>query len=521
MSDFSRRQILAAGGFIATAPFINRISAFAEPQKAIPLALPTLIEPENGETVTLTMAKGRHSFAPGHETLSAGINASYLGPTVRLKNRNDVKFTVQNRLGETTTLHWHGLFVPSPQDGGPHNIIENGSDWNVAVHINQPSSFNWFHPHLHQHTAQQAHMGLSGLMIIDDGKDRERGLPVRYGRDDLPLVLQDRRVIDGDHVYMPDAMDLLHGFHGDKLIVNGMINPAARIPAGIVRLRFLNGANARIFHLTFGDKRPFHAIASDGGYLARTARTETLQIAPGERYEVLVDFSQGEKDVILYTSEQDDGSGDRLPLMTFVRAEDLKSDIKNIPQTLDGPGDNIAPSRAVRQRRFFMDDRMKENMKIMMTPENRHGGHDNMHNMMGMAADNHEMMHGSKSESQTGKHVTAITSGFAMAITDKTFDMNRIDVETQEGSYELWELSSSGDMMHPFHIHGASFRIVSQDSNLPQAWASGWKDTVLVNRKTEILIHFNRNSEREKPFMFHCHTLEHEDLGMMGQFITV
>lgn len=516
MSKFSRRQILMAGGFIAAAPFVSRISALAASRKITALPMPPLIEPANGETVTLTMAKGKHSFAPGHSALSAGINANYLGPVVRLKNGSDVNFTIQNRLGETTTLHWHGLFVPSPQDGGPHNIIENAFDWKVATHVNQPSSFNWFHPHLHQNTARQAHMGLAGLMIIDDGKDRERGLPLRYGVDDIALVLQDRRVIDGDHVYAPDAMDLLHGFHGDKLIVNGVINPTARVPAGIVRLRFLNGANARIFHLTFGDRRPFHVIASDGGYLAKTAQTDVLRIAPGERYEALVDFSSGEKDITLYTSALDESGGDKLTLMAFTCTEELQSDIETIPQALDGPG-TADPSLAIRRRRFFMDDRMKANMKVMMA-NSKQGGHGNMHDMMQMPAGGHQ--HGGRTASEAGKQLTAATSGFEMAVVGKTFDMGRIDVEARKDSYELWELSSV-DMMHPFHIHGASFRVVSQDGKPPLAWETGWKDTVLVNRKTEILVHFNRSSERKSPFMFHCHTLEHEDLGMMGQFITV
>jgi len=128
MSGFSRRHLLMAGGFVASAPFVNRISAFATPQKApFLLPLPSLIEPVNGGTVTLTMAKGRHSFVPGHSALSAGINTSYLRLAIRLKNGNDVRFIVWNQLGEPTTLHWHGLFVLSWQDGWPHNIIENGA----------------------------------------------------------------------------------------------------------------------------------------------------------------------------------------------------------------------------------------------------------------------------------------------------------------------------------------------------------------------------------------------------------
>jgi len=158
-----------------------------------------------------------------------------------------------------------------------------------------------------------------------------------------------------------------------------------------VRLRFLNGAKARIFHLAFGDRNSFYVIAFDGGYLTRTVETDILRLVLGERYEVLVDFSQGEKNVMFYTTAQDDGTGDKLPLMAFAQAEDLKNDIKTIPQSFDEP-DVIASSRARRRRRFLIDDRAEENMKVMMTTDAGQGGHVDMH----------DMMHGSKSASQTG-----------------------------------------------------------------------------------------------------------------------
>jgi len=516
MSKLSRRQVLVAGSTALAMPFVNRM-AFAggrgvvTPDPARLLPIPGLIKPANGDTVTLTMAMARHNFGVGNKTaLSAGLNADYLGSTVRLTKGTDVNFRVQNRLGDITTLHWHGLFVPSIKDGGPHNIIQDGADWNINVHVDQAASTNWFHPHVHSNTAYQTHLGLAGLLIVDDGHDKERGLPCTYGVDDMPLVLQDRRVIEGDNVYAPDGMDLIHGFHGDKVIVNGMTEPVLQVPAGIVRLRFLNGANARIFNLSFKDKRSFHVIASDGGYLEKPVETASLPMGLAERYEVLVDFSKDTAPATLLTSFDDDGTGEAMILLNFI-SNGQKSAMTAIPSQFDSLS-SVNADMATETRSFFMDDRMTENMQVLMK---KTGGHGMMH------GGGHHMMHGGRSTEQAGPPMTAASSGMAMAIAGEPFDMRRIDVKAKLGSYEMWSLTASGEMRHPFHIHGASFRVLSLDGEAPPAWAAGWKDTVLVNETADVLVHFNRQADENHPFMFHCHTLEHEDLGMMGQFITV
>ena len=146
------------------------------------------------------------------------------GPVVRVRNGDTIPFRVDNRLDEETTLHWHGMLVPSHVDGGPHNTIKPGAVWSPEITIKQPASTNWFHPHPHGNTAPQVYSGLAGMMIVTDGGDRDRGLPETYGVDDLPIVLQDKRFNrDGDIVYQPDMMDMMHGFQGDTLVVNGAI----------------------------------------------------------------------------------------------------------------------------------------------------------------------------------------------------------------------------------------------------------------------------------------------------------
>jgi blue copper oxidase len=96
--------------------------------------------------------------------------------------------------------------------------------------------------------------------------------------------------------------------------------------------------------------------------------------------------------------------------------------------------------------------------------------------------------------------------------------MERIDVETNLGTTEVWEVISAG-MAHPFHIHGALFRILSIGGAAPPPQLVGWKDVVLVEDKVELLVTFNQPATRVHPFMYHCHILEHEEAGLMGQYV--
>ena len=134
-----------------------------------------------------------------------GISSSYLGPVVRVRSGDTIPFRVENLLHEATTLHWHGLLIPSQADGGPHNMIAPGAVWTPELKVKQPAATTWFHPHPHGGTARQVYGGLAGMMIVSDGADRDRGLPETYGIDDLPIVLQDKRFgRNGELVYAPD-----------------------------------------------------------------------------------------------------------------------------------------------------------------------------------------------------------------------------------------------------------------------------------------------------------------------------
>ncbi len=418
MKIINRRQALmfGLGGMSAVALpalHLNRASAqgahdmhnmapvSANKATGVKLPHPALLQPDNSGLVKLKIAKGRHSFQAGSSAASAGINGNYFGPVVRLQNKSHVRFAVENAMDEVTTLHWHGLMIPSDMDGGPHNVINAGAVWQPEFDINQPASFNWFHPHTHMETARQAHMGAAGLLHVSDGGDRERGLPDTFGTDDLFLVFQDRRVIDGDNVYAPDFMDLMHGFRGQYLTVNGAIAPVATVPQSIVRLRLLNASNSRNYHFHFSDGRMMHAIASDGGFLAKPAVVDILTIAPGERYEVLVDFSNGM--AADFTSLPDDGSG-RTPklsdaqslehLMRFEVSDGLKADVMKLVSALEEPA-AADPAKSAKTRSFVFDENMAGNMAMMR--KKMMGGESSPMGQMG------QMDHSKMDHSQMGQ----------------------------------------------------------------------------------------------------------------------
>jgi FtsP/CotA-like multicopper oxidase with cupredoxin domain len=462
------------------------------------LPIPTLIEARSGAPVSLTLQKTQHRFVPGRAVPSRGISASYLGPVVRVRTGDTVPFRVENHLDEETTLHWHGLLVPSHLDGGPHNTIRPGGVWSPEITIRQPAATTWFHPHSHGRTGRQVYSGLAGMMIVSDGADRERGIPATYGIDDLPIVLQDKRFgANGEVVYQPDMMDIMHGFQGDTLIVNGVVGPVASVPAGFVRLRLLNAANARNFDVRFTDRRSSFVIASDGGYLLEPAEVRSLVIAPAERYEVLVDFADGRTVDLVTAPDSHHGMGPGMMgparrstggmehLLRFTPAPELKATVARLPRELATIAAPDTQSAAA-WRTFELNPMMGMGMMGM--------------GMMGMRRGH----------------------GQTMGINGRSFAMDRIDVTARLGTAEIWEISTGGmPMAHPFHIHGASFRVLSKNGLNPARHESGWKDVVLIDEHAEVLVRFDNPAPRSMPFMYHCHILEHEDHGMMGQFAVV
>ena len=250
----------------------------------------------------LTVAEGSREFLPGKKTPTAGINGPFLGPTLRLRRGEDVDLIVQNNLDEMTTMHWHGMHVPARMDGTPHQKIEPGESWTASFQVDQQAAPLWYHPHPHGNTGRHVYRGVTGLMWIDDDNSDVLDLPKTYGVDDIPLVIQDR-LFDDDGAF---RFALNQGaVYGNTMLINGTWSPFLQVESRRVRFRLLNGSNARIYYIGVDDNRVFHQIATDGGFLETPLQTNRVILAPGERAEILVDFSDGAEVVLKATRKPD------------------------------------------------------------------------------------------------------------------------------------------------------------------------------------------------------------------------
>lgn len=451
---------LSAGTGFAGLPARAASDTSAKPR----LKMPPVLDTRSSGRLSLTARAGSLSVLGGPATPTAGFSQDYLGPTL-IMQKGPLAARIENTLDEAVSVHWHGLKVPGENDGSPHLAIAPGESWSPAMQIAQEPATVWYHTHIHERTAPQVYSGLAGVIHLTDGRDGERGLPTDYGVDDLTLVLQDRRFDrSGRMVYDPSMMDRMNGFMGNRMLVNGQAGVVAAVPRGIVRLRLLNGSNARPYSLFFDDGRPMHLVATDGGFLPAPVALAVLNMAPGERAEILIDFADGGAPVLMSGPDQPFG------VLDFATDETLPARITRLPEDLGGELEDLVGTE-IRTREISLD--------------------------MGMGG----MMGGS--------------GGFA--INGRPFDMDRIDFEVALGSVERWIIRSSM-IAHPFHVHGVLFRVVSENGQPPRPENVGWKDTVLVPKQTEIIVRFDQPASRQTPFMFHCHILEHEDAGMMGQF---
>lgn len=483
----NRRQFLIAGA--ASTSTFGTIAMSQSASRPLPLIPMTDLTGGINARVPLALNPGSHDFGNGAISQTLGINHSYLGPVIRAKQGQTIPFDVANNIGEVSTIHWHGLHIPGDVDGGPHQEIADGGVWSPDVPIVQHASMNWFHSHMHGKTAQQTHNGLAGVLLIEDDASLSADLPKTYGVDDFTLVLQDKTFdANGRMSYELTAEVFEDGFEGDTMVVNGAIAPVYQtVPTGLVRLRILNACNARFLELSM-QTGTLTVIASDGGFLSSAVEAESILMSPGERYEVLVDMTSIETNAL--NVNLDGGGGFFAGLFGGAQLTTVLTMSRTAEQGFTGAMPNrlanLEPPRAAdatHTRSFEMEmDVGADLVALAMAWENFCG------------------------------------NAGAMAINGQPMNMDRIDETVRKGDTEIWRISVD-DMLHPFHIHGCSFRILSQSGAEPPAYAQGWKDMVHVEEGwSEVLVKFDYEALSDAPYMYHCHILEHEDCGMMGQF---
>lgn len=523
-----RRSFLAAGAAALVTPAIGR-GAFAA-EAGAPLPIPEIWDLSDGASTDLVARTGRASFLSGRDTSTIGYSQNFLGPVLRVRRGSIARPRVINELNRLVTAHWHGLHVPGEADGGPQLAIAPGRDWAPELEIDQPETTLWYHSHIHGETGPQVYQGLAGMMLLTDPDAGGDALPSEWGVDDIPLIIQDRTFDgSGQFAYSSAGPNRMMGFRGDRILVNGAIQPVASVAQGVVRLRILNGSNARIYRLSFDDGRDFRQIASDAGYLSRPSNISQLTLAPAERVELLVDLSDGAPVKLL--SEADDNSP-----MAGMMGDTMGGMMGDMmgggsPQAVDGSGRfevmSLSPDRPTN------DLSMPENLPlgpgaIPGEPVRRRAFDLSMSGMMGGGMGNSDggmmgggvmnrgggMMGGGMMDRNNGG---MMGGGMSLGINGQPYSMDRIDADVGLGDVEIWEVRA--DMMqHPFHVHGTSFQVLSANGRPVDFDTMGLKDVALVDQSMEIKISFDRTAPSAAPYMLHCHILEHEDAGMMAQF---
>jgi bilirubin oxidase len=413
--------------------------------------------------VELVAGPATTQFGQNGPTPVLAFNGSVPGPTLEVREGDSVVVHFRNDLDEPTTIHWHGLHLPFHSDGSPFHPVAPGESHDYVFTIPEGTAGTyWYHPHPHHRTTYQVGHGLFGALIVRSDDDPLEGFVERL------LILSDNRFREDGTIDMPERgtmqarIDEENGREGDVLFVNGQVAPRIDARAGeIQRWRIVNAAAARVYRLAIPGTTMVH-VGSDGGLFERPRTVTELVLANSERAEVLVSGDPA-GDLALQTLPYDRYIPQTRPpdwdtprhLLTLHTTGDAPAEPREVPETLRP----VVPLDA---------------------------------------------------DEATFTRLIVLTQGM---INNRKMDPARVDITASLGNTEIWEIENLVGMDHPFHLHGFRFQIL--DRNGVPVEATSWKDTVNVpkHERVRIVVRFD---DYPGKWMFHCHILNHEDMGMMG-----
>ncbi|MSQ79508.1 MAG: T9SS type A sorting domain-containing protein [Flavobacteriaceae bacterium] len=460
-----------------------------------PLYIPPAL---TGTTFNLNMQAGTKVFYDSTKTPTFGINGVWLSPTIIVNKGDSITLNVKNGLNEKTTMHWHGLHVAAMNDGGPHQIIKPNTTWSPSFKVRNNAGTFWYHPHGAGQTDPQVSKGLAGLFIVKDNDEATLALPRTYGVDDIPIIIQSKAFDDLKQIAIATDMDT-------ALFVNGTLHPLATLPAQVIRLRLLNGSSLRSYNLGFSNGQTFYQIGTDGGLIDTPLSLTRLRLSPGERVEVLVNFSGmiGQKvELKSYASEMKNGiyGADTVGFGADTIHEYADNflngaDFNLLLISIDSATANLLnaiPVSLVPYIPFNAIAASKFRTIVFDT-------------LRLLPADAPNLAEG------------------PFGMNNRTFDMDSINEVVHLGTTEIWTLVNKTLVAHPFHIHDIQFNVIEKSGMSPPPSEMGWKDVVLVmpNDSVKFITKFETFSDPMVPHMYHCHLLHHEDDGMMGSFLVI
>jgi FtsP/CotA-like multicopper oxidase with cupredoxin domain len=435
----------------------------------------------------------------GDPTALTVLERSYLGPIIRARKGQKVRIRFTNDIADQSIVHWHGLHVPADMDGHPRLVIPRGETYIYEFEIRNRAGTYWYHPHPHGLTGPQVYGGLAGLFLVSDDEEAAAGLP--SGPYDISLVLQDRAFDKGNQlIYLSGHhMDRMNGFLGDWIMVNGQPDFSLPVATRSYRMRLLNGSNSRIYKLAWRDGSPLTVIGTDGGLLEKPVQRRYVMLGPGERLELWADFSRHTvgSETSLISLPFDGGmlGGGRMG------------------RGMMGGGGYALPNGAqfpVFKVSVKRREKANQTLPQRLSTIKRYDPADAVNR-------------------RDPKRFHLIMRHMAWTINGRTFRMEEVAPEERVAmnSLEVWEFINEGDgmgmmggmgMPHPIHLHGMQFQVLQRTGVMHAGYVDeGWKDTVLLmpGERVKVLVRFG---DYPGLFLYHCHNLEHEDMGMMRNY---
>lgn len=381
-------------------------------------------------------------------------------------------------------VHLHGGKVPPESDGYPENWYIPGKSATYYYPNRQDAAMLWYHDHTLGINRLNIYAGLMGVFLLRDSVEDSLDLP--RGRYEVPLVMCDRMFDRDGQLFYPTSENpqepWISEFSGEFMMVNGKLFPYLEVEPRPYRFRVLNGSNSRFFDLTLSNGQAFHQIGSDQGLLAAPVVLSHLQLAPGERADLIMDFQGHNGEQIILKNNPFDIMQLRVSRAAAPSSYALPPTLRPIPR--------IEESAALRTRELALievDDPVARPMQMLLN---------------------------------NARWIDPITEKPAI------------------DSVEIWSLINTSDDSHPIHLHLVRFQVLDRRNferltylnqghirftgpvTPPDPNELGWKDTVRAEAGmvTRIIVRFEGFIGR---YVWHCHILEHEDNEMMRPFEVV
>lgn len=429
---------------------------------------PDVLRSAGGRLDLELVAAAATATVAGREFRVLAYGGTLPGPTLRVRPGDRVTLRLRNELGAATNLHTHGLVVsPEGDSDNVFTMIEPGAsfDYDYRLGTDHPPGVFWYHPHHHGTTAEQLFAGLYGAIIVEGGED------VPVARERL-LVIADIRFDASGAVAPATRSDRMLGREGDLVLVNGELVPTlvAR-PGERERWRIVNACSSRYLRLRLDGQR-MQLLGIDGARYAEPRELDEVVLLPGNRADLVVTMAEG--DSVLQTLPFDRGS---MGMMGAPASATQGADLATL-SVAGAAGDSTAappPSPAPRDLR---------------------------------------------TEEVTGRRTVTLAmggrgmgGGMAFTIDGRAYDHDRTDIEVASGAIEEWTIVNTSTMDHPFHLHVWPMQLVEVDGATVDRVDARDVVPVPAGGRTVVRIAFDGIAGRT---VYHCHILDHEDLGMMG-----